>query len=97
MRLLGMVMAMAFLPMAALAEDNHWRDCAEDADCVAIHGTCGMTAVNVQSRNEASEFYKQEAIRANCAPAPFWKAAKQGMRCRLNQCEMYALSETRKK
>ncbi len=84
-----LVVAFALLPVAAFAElheGNDWRNCASDADCIAIQGKCGLTAVNIGYRNAAADYYKQEAANTKCTEQ-FWKPKAELPRCRLGQCE----------
>ena len=75
----ALVMAAVLFAAPAFAEDGdpalHWRDCSTDADCIAIQGTCNLTAVNVGYKDEAAVYYAKLHKDANCVKR-FWEPTK---------------------
>ena len=76
----------AYAYTEALHEGEHWRDCADDNDCIAVMGRCGLTGVNIASREEAAHYYRLEAAKTQCVDQ-FWKPKAEVPRCYLGQCE----------
>ena len=68
-----LIAAPVFADEAAL--DMNWRDCTADEDCIAIQGTCNLTAVNVAYKDDAVAYYKKLQARANCVQR-FWQPMK---------------------
>lgn len=81
------------LPLAAgaitLHEGQNWRNCSDDSECVAIQGKCSLTGVNMDYKDAAAAYYRQEAAKATCTER-FWKPKSEMVRCRLGSCETYA-------
>ena len=64
------MMAAAMFVAHAFADDGdpalQWRDCSTDADCIAIQGTCNLTAVNAGYTDDAVAYYRKLRANANC-------------------------------
>lgn len=67
-------------------EGKYWRNCTVDADCIAIDGVCGLTAVNAAFKDEAIAYYREKMKLVRCVQR-FWKPEDRVARCRLEQCE----------
>ena len=75
----ALVMTLALLATPVFAEEGdpalHWRECSVDADCIAIQGTCNLTAVNANYKDDAVDYYKKLRAEANCVKR-FWEPTK---------------------
>ena len=73
------ILVVALFAVPAFAEDAdpavQWRDCSVDADCMAVQGTCDLTAINAAYVDEAVDYYKKLRADANCVKR-FWKPTK---------------------
>ena len=71
--------ALLAIPAMVMAQDAdpsmHWRDCTTDEDCIAVQGTCNLTAVNAAYKDDAVVYYKKLQATANCVPR-FWQPTK---------------------
>lgn len=65
--------ALVTLPALAFAQDDaNWRDCQQDEDCIAVQGTCDLTAVNVAYKDDAVAYYRKLHAQASCVKR-FWQ------------------------
>jgi hypothetical protein len=75
----ALVIMAALFAAPVLAEDTdpalQWRDCSVDADCIAVQGTCNLTAVNVDYKDNAVEYYRKLHADSNCVKR-FWEPTK---------------------
>jgi hypothetical protein len=88
-RFLCAALCAAFLATGAqaeLSEGADWRNCSQDAQCIAIEGLCGTTAVNFQVKDTAARYYRERKKKTKCVER-FWEPREQTVRCRLGSCE----------
>ena len=64
------------LPAMVFAQDDaNWRECQQDSDCIAVQGTCDLTAVNVAYKDDAVTYYRKLHANSNCVKR-FWEPTK---------------------
>lgn len=72
---MALALATAFIPAvvsAAADPVSQWMQCSDDAQCVAIQGTCAPVAVNIAFDKQAQVYFKERAAKTECVQQ-FWR------------------------